>query len=118
MHEREKSSNLRTSANPFGLIIPLIIDDGDCFPKEVKAMQAASLHKFANPFIRIDSPKQEELAEILKDRVCPMIEKALANVPVFDTKWEQIAHEHFEHMFEIKAQTQTTVPSLELPKLP
>lgn len=117
MHEREKSTNLRTPANPFGLIIPLIIDDGDCFPIEVQQMQGEPLHKFANPFIRIDSPKQEELTEILKDRVCPVIEKALANVPAFDTQWEQIAHKHFEHMFQIKAQTQTTVPSIELPQL-
>lgn len=66
MHYREQAAKFRTLANPAGLIIPLVIDDGDCFPKEVQAMQAEPLHKFANPFIRIDSPKQEALAEILK----------------------------------------------------
>lgn len=81
-------------------------------------MQAEPLHKFANPFIRIDSPKQEALAEILKDRVCPMIEKALTKVPAFDPAWEQIAHKQFEHMFQIHVQTQKTVPSLALPQLP
>lgn len=81
-------------------------------------MQAEPLHKFANPFIRIDSPKQEALAETLKDRVCPMIEKALNKVPVFDPAWEQIAHKQFEHMFQIHVQAQTTVPSLILPQLP
>jgi hypothetical protein len=118
MLHREQSSNFRTVTNPFGLIIPLVIDDGDCFPKEVQEMQAEALHTFANPFIRIDSPKQETLADILKDRVCPTIEHALARVPAFDNTWEQIAHKQFEHMFQIRIQSQTVVPSLVLPQLP
>jgi hypothetical protein len=49
MHHREKTRNLRTAANPWGLIIPVIIDDGNCFPPEIQAMQAEQLHRFANP---------------------------------------------------------------------
>jgi hypothetical protein len=75
-------------------------------------MQAEPLHKFANPFIRSDSPKQEALAEVLKDKLCPMVEKALAKVPAFDPGWERIAHKQFENMFQILVQAQTTVPSL------
>jgi TIR domain-containing protein len=118
MHRREQMSGFRTHANPFGLIIPVVIDDGDCFPPEVQAMQAEPLHQYANPFIRIDSPKQEELAEVVKTKLCPMIEKALLNVPTFDPTWEEIDHKHFENMFQIQVKTQTTVPSLLLASLP
>jgi hypothetical protein len=118
MHNRERQANFRTPANPYGLIIPVVIDDGKLFPKEVQAMQCEPIHEFANPFIRIDSPKQEALADLLRNRVCPTIERALARVPSFDSKWEQEAHAHFSHMFQINAQTQTTVPSLVLPPLP
>ena len=118
MHEREKLTQVRTAENRMGLFIPLVIDDGDCFPAEVQGMQRESLHKFANPFIRPDSPKQEEFAETLKDRVCPMIEKALIKVPVFDPEWGRIACDQFDHLFKIHLQSQTTVPSLTLPPLP
>jgi hypothetical protein len=117
MYHREKLTKFRSEGNPYGLIIPVIIDDGDCFPPEVQAMQGERLHKFANPFIRIDSPKQEALAEVLKERVCPMIERSLGRVPPFDSSWEHIAHKQFEHMFKIRMETQTTVPSLMLPSL-
>ena len=117
MYHREQLMKFRTPENPYGLIIPVVIDDGDCFPKEVQAMQCEPLHKFANPFIRIDSPKQEELAEVLKDRICPTIERALAKVPSFNSAWEQVAHKQFENMFQIRMQTQTIVPSFRLPEL-
>lgn len=118
MHDREQRNGFRTPANPSGLIIPVIIDDGTSFPIEVQEMQGEPLHEFANPFIRMDSPKQEALAEILRERLVPMIEKALVNVPNFDPAWEQIAHQQFANTFQMKAQTQTTLPSLILPQLP
>lgn len=118
MHKREQLAKFRTADNPSGLIIPVVIDDGECFPLEVQAMQGEQLHAFANPFIRIDSPKQEALAEVLRDRLCPVIEQALPKVPPFDPAWGQMAHAQFENMFRIHVQTQTTVPSLMLPNLP
>lgn len=115
MHHREKSANFRTSANPYGLIIPVVIDDGECFPPEIQAMQSEPLHAFANPFIRIDSPKQEELAEILKTKLCTPIERTLQMAPPYDPAWEEIAHTQFDGVFQIHMRSQTTVPSLSLP---
>ena len=70
MHHREKSKNFRCAANPWGLIVPVVIDDGNCFPPEVQAMQGEQLHAFANPFIRPDSTKQEAMAEVLRNKLC------------------------------------------------
>jgi hypothetical protein len=117
MRNREKTYSFRTATNPFGLIIPIVIDDGDSFPPEIRAIQGQDLHDFANPFIRIDSPKQEALAEILRTHTCPTIEDALNRVPDFDPTWETIAHKQFEQMFKIHTKPQKTVPLLKLPKL-
>lgn len=117
MHHREKKGSLRTAASPWGLIIPVVIDDGNCFPPEVQAMQGEPLHSFANPFMRPDSPKQEAMAEVLKNKLCTSIELALAASPAFDPEWEQVAHKQFEEVFKIQMQSQNTVPSLVLPIL-
>src|SRR4029077_12623620 len=92
MHHRESKSKLRTAKSPFGLIIPVVIDDGDQFPFAVKAMQRTEFHEFANPFIRIDSPKQEALAELLRTKICPAIETALKRVPKHNSAWEKTAY--------------------------
>lgn len=115
MHHREKTGKFRTATNPWGLIIPVIIDDGTCFPPEVQAMQGEPLHSFANPFMRPDSPKQEAMADVLKNKLCDSIERALAATPAYDPAWEHVAHKQFEGVFQIHMQSQNTVPSLNLP---
>jgi hypothetical protein len=118
MCAREKETGFRTKENPSGLIIPLINDDGNQFPAEIQEIQSQGLHNFANPFMRPDSPKQEELAEVLRTLVCPIIERMLQSVPEFNPEWETHAHERFQEMFRIQAQQQLTVPSLTLPRTP
>lgn len=118
MLERERANSLRNATNPFGLIIPIIIDDGECFPPEIQAMTGEALHEFANPFIRVDSPKQEALAEVLRTKVCPAIEKLLFRVPDYDPNWEKMAYKHFEALFQIQVKPQVTIPSLKLPQIP
>ncbi len=86
MHQREKAASFRTVSNPFGLILPVVIDDGDTFPDEVRAMQSLAFHEFANPYIRLDSPKQEALTELLRTGMCPTIERALERVPSFNPR--------------------------------
>lgn len=114
MHHREKLQNLRTPSKPFGLIIPVTIDDGMCFPPEVQAMQSEKLHDFANPFMRPDSPNQEAMANQLRNKFCSSIELALSRVPQFDQAWEELVHENFEGLFQIRMQEQITLPSLAL----
>lgn len=118
MHHRERLAQFRTATNPSGLIIPVAIDDGETFPEEVRAMQCEAIHQFANPFIRVDSPKQEALAEFLRERLCPAIESALRRVPAFDPSWEELAHQQFEHMFRVRVRAQTSLPMLVLAGVP
>lgn len=111
MYQREQELGFRTAEKPDGLILPVVIDDGDSFPSEVRAMQAEKIHGFANPFMRIDSPRQEMFAEWIRIW-CPTIERSLMNVPPFDARWTDLAQNRFEERFRMQIQTQTTLPRL------
>ena len=114
MLEREKKCGLRCADCPEGLVVPVVIDDGDCFPDPIKAIQASHIHQYANPFMRNDSPNFEKFADELKSKFCKDIETAMANVPLFDPEWSAISHEQFEAVFKIDIESQSTVPSLNL----
>jgi len=111
MLAREKKYDFRTTKKPSGLIIPAVIDDGTSFPQEVRAIQAQSLHEFANPFMKMDSPRQEELAETLRTTVCRAVEHTLPTVPQFDPDWEEAADISFGDAFRIQTSPQTAVPT-------
>ena len=103
----------RATGNPASIIMPFTINDGDCFPAEIQAIQNERIHDFANPWMPTDSHKQYEFAEHLK-ACCPRIQAALSTVPQFDPAWENIAHDQFVDLFTINMQTQTTLPGLSL----
>ena len=113
IHHREQQCGLRTLAIPDGLILPLVIDDGDSFPAEIQRIQSKRIHDFANPCMRPDSPRQEELAEQLR-LWCPCVERALKRVRAYDPAWETLAHDQFRHRFQVNVAAQTTVPGLSL----
>lgn len=117
MLHREKACQLRCLGKPHGIVIPVVIDDGDCFPAEVQAIKPRSLHSFANPFMRPDSPRQEALAEELM-KICSHIEHAHKECPKFDQGWEQIVYDNFREVFKIAIPTQETVPQLVLRRQP
>ena len=117
MHHREKLIGYRTPSQADVLILPVVIDDGDCFPPEVQDMQAEGIHRFAQPFMSPEGALQEAFAAHLKEW-CPRIEEALQTIPPFDPEWERLAQAEFAKMFEIKTQTQKTVPGLSLLTIP
>jgi hypothetical protein len=113
MYEREKLLGFRTPVKPHVLILPFVIDDGDCFPSEVQAMQGEKIHQFANPCMCTDTPRQEAFAEHLR-QWCPRVEQALQSVPPFDPSWEGLAQDQFSQMFQIKFEKVKTLPGLSL----
>lgn len=113
IHHREVQCGLRTATIPHGLILPLIIDDGDSFPAEIQAIQGQRIEDCANPFMRQDSPKQEDFAQMLKDW-CPCVEQALRHVRPYDPAWEALAIAQFRDRFLARVTAQTTLPGLSL----
>lgn len=114
MLDREQRTGFCCQANPSGLILPIVIDDGIYFPPEIQAIQSKQqFHDFANPCMCLDSPKQEQFAAAIMAWT-PDIEMALQEAPPFDPNWESVAHDQFLHLFKIKTQPQTTVPKLSL----
>lgn len=117
MYDRERKLNYRSVDNPEVLILPFIIDDGDCFPDEVQEMQGEPIHSFANPFMCKDSPRQEDFAQHLKT-CCHRIENALQSIPPFDPTWQAQNYEQFREMFRIKRAAHKALPNLSLPISP
>ena len=114
MLDREQKTGFRCQANPSGLILPIVIDDGDCFPPEISAIQSKQqFHEFANPDMCLGTPTQERFTGAIKAWT-PDIEMALQHAPPFDPNWEHVAHDQFLNLFKIRTQTQTTVPRLSL----
>ena len=114
MRHREKQLDFRTAGNPNGLILPVIINDGDRFPDEVKEIQGKKIHKFAQPCMCLNTPLQENFAELLKNDFCPEIESALENVPAHDSAWQDFVYDQFKEQFKAAAAKQTKVPGLSL----
>lgn len=117
MHEREKNCGYRCAAKSQGLIHPVVIDDGNCFPITVKDMQGKRLHSFANPFLKLETPSQQNLTEEIRNW-CPGIEDALDDIPPYDPAWEALVHAHFVNVFTITATPLVTIPPLTLHPLP
>ncbi|MCP4287153.1 MAG: toll/interleukin-1 receptor domain-containing protein [Gammaproteobacteria bacterium] len=113
MYEREQQSGLRTLQEPDGLILPFVIDDGNSFPPKVQAMQGEKIHKFANPWVLLNSPRQEEFAAHLHSW-CPCVEQALQRVPTYDSTWENLAYDQLQNQFQIHVADQTVLPGLSL----
>jgi hypothetical protein len=99
------------------LILPVVIDDGDSFPDEVKAIQCKKIHEFANPFILPNSPKQEAFAEKIREW-CPIVIKAVGEVPAYDPDFMDLTYKHALHLFQSKAPSKVSVPRLTLPLIP
>jgi hypothetical protein len=49
MFERERLCDLRNLANPGGIILPVIIDDGDTFPSQVQAIKGGGTAQVCQP---------------------------------------------------------------------
>ncbi len=111
MHHREQCAGFRTPGNPSVLILPFVIDDGDCFPPEVQDMQGEPIHDFASPWNLPNTPKHELFAEKLR-LWCPRVQSALDGIPAFDPTWEQTAQEQFKEAFRIHVAKQKTLPGL------
>lgn len=91
---RERETGRRTTDNPRGLCIPVIIHDGERLPATMADVQYFEIRRSFNVRMAKDSPRAEELDAILAQEA-PAIAKAIECAPPWRTKWPVKAQKAF-----------------------
>jgi hypothetical protein len=110
MVAREKEEQRRTPKHPFGIVLFIIVIDGENIPHELQAIQKVEIQNFF--FVRMlrTSLTAEKLEETLK-KSAPGIALAIQNAPQFKANWpEQTAKSFFDKFHQQDSPSQSTVP--------
>jgi hypothetical protein len=66
MIAREQETESRTVKNKYGLIVPVIVHDGDNIPQQLGLTQRMDIKAYYNTRMRRDSEKAEQLSDTIK----------------------------------------------------
>ena len=113
MYRREQELRKVSGRISRRLILPFVLNDGDSFPAEVRAIQSVGIHRFANPTWRPETRRHAKFSDVIFKH-CPDIERALNEAPRFQPAWEEFSLQGFQEMFDFQVQEQTVVPALSL----
>lgn len=97
-----------------GLIVPVVIHDGEDFPKDICAITPTYLQDCANVRLAKDSPTEEELSKRIRDSLVPNVARAIQRAPDYDSDWENMTASNFLELFNRPAPKQKSLPSLGL----
>ncbi len=110
MVAREQDTACRTVSNPFGIIVPTIIHDGENIPNSIGHVQRLETVNCFNVRMRRDSQRAEQLDAILSSN-SESIAKSINSAPEFLDEWPgNAANEFFEEFHRSATPTQTTTP--------
>ena len=90
MTAREDFSGARTSNNKYGLVVPVILHDGETIPERFAGTQQLDLKPYYNTRMRPDGDKAELLTEVIRRHAGGFAE-AIDNAPPFQEHWPQEA---------------------------
>jgi hypothetical protein len=112
MVAREKKFQLRSPHNSSGIVFIMVAHDGETIPHELQAIQKVEIQSCFNVRMRHDSPRAEELDEILTKNASA-IARAIKKAPEFKKKWpNQIAQAFFDQFHQKNPPSQSTVPQV------
>jgi hypothetical protein len=115
MIAREKAKNLRTPGKPLGVVLFIVVHDGDTIPHDLQLVQKIEIQKCFNVRMRHDSPRAEDLDAILSDEAAG-IARAIQNAPQFEDAWpDQTAQDFFNLFHAAVPPIQATVPQFTAP---
>ena len=86
MLEREKITGCRSKHNHYGIIIPIVIHDGENIPVVLQVIQKLEIQECFNVRMHQNSPKAEKLDELLMS-IAPDVAKAITDVPPWQKSW-------------------------------
>jgi hypothetical protein len=94
MLAREKQSNMRGVANSRGLVIPVVIHDGEEFPNSLCDIQRIDIQSCFNVRMAVDSRRAEDLDAILA-KEARAFARALECAPRWQEHWTTAAAREF-----------------------
>jgi len=105
MLAREKQSNMRGVGNSRGLVIPVVIHDGEEFPNSLCDIQRIDIQSCFNVRMAVDSRRAEDLDAILA-REARAFAKALECAPRWQEHWTATAVREFynQHFQSVPAE--------------
>jgi len=109
MLAREQGCGLRTPQNPQGLVIPAVIHDGKEFPQDISHIQRFEIQRVFNLRMAHDSPRAEELDDIIT-REAPAMVDAINAAPEWRRGWPYEAAEAFRRKLHTVAPSQVRPP--------
>lgn len=115
MRMREAAMTHINNPGTCGLIIPIIIQDGDDLPEDVNHRSPIDLvkPKLANPYMVKGTPSHAQLFEVLSDALSKQLVACANAAPAFNPYWEQQAIGDINIRIERRsAAVQDTLPTL------
>lgn len=86
MLERDKLTGFRTQANPYSLIVPVVIHDGETIPAELSIVQRIEIKNFFTVRMHKDSESAEKLSQTLYSKAAD-IASAIKRAPEWEDTW-------------------------------
>lgn len=110
MLAREEHAAVRGDLNTFGLIIPVVIHDGQDFPQTLNHIEKLEIQSFYNTRMREDSELAERLSDLLGVHAGGFA-SAIENAPPWQPDWpSDAARRFFEAFYRPADPSQDRVP--------
>jgi hypothetical protein len=114
MLHREGQCKARTAANKFGLVIPVVVHDGEKIPAKLAAAQQLVVKPYFNSRMPADGEKAEKLADEIAQHA-PGIAGAIRAAPRWQKGWPRAASAQLLRAFNAQQQSQRTLPRFSRP---
>jgi hypothetical protein len=109
MLQREKDFSLRTPSRPHGLVLPVIIHDGEKFPPELRHIQCCKIQKFFSTRMSRTGTSAERLDKALVAHAHG-IAQCIRSAPTWQQAWQEQAGNTLFNEFYQQAAVQLQVP--------
>ena len=110
MVERENSVGYPRRTGGYGLIIPVVIHDGESMPPRISGIQKIEIQKCFNVRMSADSSKAEELDDRLNDAAAG-IATAIDKAPAWKKDWKiQAMNKFYKEFYKGQTSKQARLP--------
>ena len=99
MLARERETGLRSKENANGIVILIIVHDGETNPHHLNKIQTVENIEYFNPKMRKDGKKSERFYDKLKKHA-ESIAELIENAPPWKPEWETQAADEFLALFD------------------